>query len=488
MSSFDFDTYLSPFTWRYGSEQMRKIWSETHKRLLWRKIWVTLAEAQKEEGLITTAELEDLKSHQNEVDIDKAHELEKEINHDLMAEIKVFAAQAKIGGGKIHLGATSMDIEDNADAIRQKEALEIIEKNLKELLSFFTEKIKTYKNTVCMAYTHLQPAEPTTLGYRFSFYAQDLLFDLQLLHFVQSMPKGKGLKGAVGTSASYTALFDNHHSGLPSPPAGGDSGVVVNTPPQNDKTEQMEKKIMKKLNINAVTIASQTAPRKIEFFVSMLLCSIAQSLHKFAFDVRLMQSPGFSEWQEPFGKKQVGSSAMPFKRNPVKSEQICSLARLVFSLSEVSRNNASNMLLERTLDDSANRRIYLPEMFLATDSILINAINILKDLIVNEKQIAKNLSLHGPFAATEKIMMEAVKKGGNRQELHEAIRENAIKAYEEMSINDKNSLLNLLEEDPRITKFIPKNEITKLLDPSTHVGLASEKCNEILAEIAKVLR
>lgn len=459
MPKFGFDTYLSPFTWRYGSSKMRQIFSETHKRLLWRKIWVALAEAQLASGLVTKAELDDLKKHQFEIDIEKAHEIEKEIGHDLMAEIKVFASQAIVGGGKLHLGATSMDIEDNADTIRYQEALNIIEKELKILLEAFAEKIKEHKSTVCMAYTHLQPAEPTTLGYRFSLYAQDLLFDIKLLNFVKSNLKGKGLKGAVGTSASYSSLL--HSTGV----------------------QEMEEKVMKELGINAVTIASQTAPRKIEFFVSVLLSSIAQSLYKFAFDVRIMQSPGFGEWQEPFGAKQVGSSAMPFKKNPVKSEQICSLARLVFNLSGTSVDNAAHMLLERTLDDSANRRVYLPEMFLAIDSILTSATVTLEGLKINQNQIEKNLSLHGPFAAAESILMEAVKKGGNRQELHEVLRDLSMQAWEEIEKGKQNPLTKLLISDKRIIRFLTAGEVEKLLNPKTHVSLATSYCEKLLKEM-----
>ena len=495
MSTFDFDTYLSPFTFRYGSEKMRQIWSEIYKRKLWRKIWVALATAQQEEGLITKEELDDLIKHQDSVDIEKAHEVEKEIGHDLMAEIKVFASQAKIGGGKIHLGATSMDIEDNADTMRYQESLTIIEKELRDLLNSFADKIETYKNTVCMGYTHLQPAEPTTLGYRFSFYAQDLLFDLKLLKFVQTNLKGKGLKGAVGTSASYTGLLQqNRHSGPLRPPSreAGQSSSEASLSridsggadaSQNDKSEQMEKDVMETLGIEAVTISSQTGPRKLEFFVGMLLSSIAQTLYKFAFDVRLMQSPGFGEWQEPFGKKQVGSSAMPFKRNPVKSEQICSLARLVFHLSEVSKDNAAHMLLERTLDDSANRRIYLPETFLAVDTILISANAILKDLQINQKQIERNLALHGPFAATERVLIEAVKKGANRQEMHEVLRELSMQAWHGMQNGEENPLTKLLINDKRIMQFLGAAEIKKLLDPKAHIGLAAFYCEKLLKDL-----
>lgn len=456
MKRFDYTSYLSPFTWRYGSDEMKKIWSEVHKRELWRKIWVELAKAQHKEGLISKEELDDLIKHQHEIDIEKSHEIEKEIHHDLMAEIKTYASQAQKGGGKIHLGATSMDIEDNADTIRYHESLEVIEAKAKKLLGAFAKQIEKHKNTLCMAYTHLQPAEPTTLGYRFSFYAQDIVFDIQLLEFVKTQLKGKGLKGAVGTSASYVALLSEK------------------------KAHELEQTVMKQLGIGSVLIANQTVPRKLEYFLSSLLASIAQTLYKFAFDVRLMQSPGFAEWQEPFGKKQVGSSAMPFKRNPIKSEQICSLARFVFQISNVPLENAALMGLERTLDDSANRRVVFPEIFLAIDEILQNSTKIIENLVINHKQIEKNLEKYGPFSATEAILMKAALKGGDRQMLHDAIRENALKAYESMQKNDINNLPELLKKDTRITKLLSKEEIEKLLNPKTHIGLAVKKCDEIL--------
>ncbi len=461
MKSFDFTTYLSPFTWRYGGDAMRAIWSEEHKRQLWRKIWVALARAQEKQGLLSKKEFDDLVAHENDIDIEQSHEIEKDLQHDLMAEIKTYASQAKKGGGKIHLGATSMDIEDNADTIRIKESLEIIEPKLKQLLKSFAKKIDQYKALPCMAYTHLQPAEPTTTGYRFAFYAQDIVFDKKLLDFVKKELKGKGLKAAVGTSASYVSLLDKQ------------------------KAQDLEHDVLQTLSIDAVTIASQTAPRKFEFFVSSFLASLAQSLYKFAFDVRLMQSPLFGEWQEPFGKKQVGSSAMPFKKNPIKSEQICSLARLVFSLSRVPLDNAAHMLLERTLDDSANRRVVLPEMFLATDAILDTATKIVDELVINEKQIEKNLDKFGPFAATESLMMQAVKKGADRQVIHELLREHAMKANEAMSTSDKNPLIQNLLSDKTIQKYLTKEEIKESLHYKTHIGLAVEKCNEFLRSLHK---
>ncbi|MBI2027984.1 MAG: adenylosuccinate lyase [Candidatus Levybacteria bacterium] len=459
MKNFDYSTYLSPFTWRYGSKEMREIWSETYKRKLWRKIWVELAKAQHKYGLLTRSDLDDLIKNKDKINIEKSFEFEKEINHDLMAEIKTYASLAKIGGGKIHLGATSMDIEDNADTIRFKESLSLIEEKLKKLLEEFGKKINIYKDLVCMAYTHLQPAEPTTLGYRFALYAQDILLDMKLLEFVKINLKGKGIKGAVGTSASFVRLLDEK------------------------KTEEMEKTVMENLKIESIEIASQVAPRKIEYFIASFLSGVAQSLHKFAFDVRIMQSPGFSEWQEQFSQKQVGSSAMPFKRNPIISEKVCSLARVIFNLSNISKDNASNMLLERTLDDSANRRIYLPEIFLAADEILITASTILEGLLINKDQIKKNLDKYGPFATTEIVLMKAVKNGADRQEMHEHLRLLSMKAWEELQENGKNRLIEFMKKDNLINKFIKKEEMTGLLNPNKHIGLAPKRCVTLLKKI-----
>ena len=463
MKNFDYSTYLSPFTWRYGSDEMRKIWSEIYKRKLWRKIWIELAKEQSKKGLVSKKELSDLIQYKNDINIDRAHDFEKEIRHDLMAEIKTYASQAKIGGGKIHLGATSYDIEDNADTIRYKESLNLIEEKLKNLLKEFSKKINDYKDLVCMAYTHLQPAEPTTLGYRFSIYAQDIILDLNLLNFVKENLKGKGIKGAVGTSASYARLTD-------------------------EKTaENLEKNIMENLGIETIDIATQIAPRKIEFFISSFLASLAQTLSKFAFDVRIMQSPGFSEWQEPFGEQQVGSSAMPFKKNPVKSEQICSLAKYINNLSNISKENASNMLLERTLDDSANRRVYLPEMFLAIDDILQSTIKIVEGLIINKKNIEKNLNTYGPFAITEAVLMETVKNGANRQDIHELLRNLSLTAWETIQKKGINPLSELIRNHKTINKFIKKEKMKELLDPKKHIGLAPKKCKKILKKIADEL-
>ena len=412
----DFKTFQSPFSWRYGSAEMRSIWSEENKYKIWRRIWVELASAQAEHGLVSSEELEDLKNNQENIDIERIWEIEKDTKHDVVAAIREFAEKAKIGGGKIHAGATSMDIVDNTDTLRIKESLNIVEENLKKLLNEFSILIEKYADTPCMAFTHLQPAEPTTIGYRLSLYAQDLLEDLQFLKFVNSHLKTKGLKGAVGTQASYEKLLGSENA------------------------KNMEQKVMEKLGLDPVLIANQVGLRKADLFVAQLLTSIAQSLYKFAFDLRLMQSPGFGEWQEPFGKSQVGSSAMPFKKNPMKSEQICSLARLVESLSSNAWQNASLSLLERTLDDSANRRVYIPEMFLAIDEMLNSGVKVVSGLIIHEQQVKNNLEKYGPFAATEAILMESVKQDADRQIMHEVLRDTAMTAWNDVQNGKQNPM------------------------------------------------
>jgi len=460
MKTNDYSRYTSPFSWRYGSEKMRQIFSEENKYRLWRKIWVELARAQNKEGLVSKEELVDLEKNQDEIDIDRIWEIEKETKHDVVAAIKEFAEKAKIGGGKIHLSATSMDISDNAETIRIQKALEIMENELIQLLKGFAEKIEKYAKTSCMGYTHLQPAEPTTLGYRLAFYAQDLTLDFALLQFVKENLKSKGIKGAVGTSASFVKLLDLK------------------------KAEEMESGVLENLGLEAFEITNQTSPRKIEVWLGNLLASIAQSLNKFAFDLRILQAPFMNEWMEPFGKSQVGSSAMPFKRNPIKAEQICSLARLVINLSRTTWDNAANQLLERTLDDSANRRVVIPEMFLAIDEIIDTAGNLVEGLNINEIVIAKNLKFFFVFSASESIIIEAVKKGADRQVVHEILREISMKAWEAM--DKAGEMQKLLLENAEIKKYLNAADLKKLLDAKNHIGNAPQKALTLALEIDKL--
>ncbi len=457
MSNIDFSIYQSPFSWRYGSPEMRELFSEINRRITWRKVWVALARSQKKLGLISKSEFADIEKHQNDIDIETAHKFEINLKHDLMAELKTFASQSKVGGGKIHFGATSQDIEDNADILLIKEAIKIVEEKLKTLLLEMSKVIESNKDLVCMAYTHLQPAEPTTLGYRFSFYAQDLLIDLELLNFIKKQVKGKGLKGAVGNAASYYSILE-------------------------DKAENLEKEVLADLGIEAFEVTTQVYPRKLDYLILTLLSSIAASLYKFAFDIRILQSSGFGEIQEPFGDKQVGSSAMPFKRNPILSEKICSLARQITNLSRTAWDNAAHSLLERTLDDSAARRIIIPESFLGIDEILTQAINIVSGMKINKDQIEKNLNKYGPYSASEAVIMQAVKNGADRQALHEIIRDYSMESYK-----NETSLPELLSSDETIKKYLSDKEMKDCLNFSKHTGLASKKSTQMIEKIRKVL-
>ncbi len=466
MSKLDFSNYLSPFTWRYGSEEMRHIFSEENKYKIWRKIWVALARAEHKAGLLSKEELEDLEKHQEDIDIQSILENEKETKHDVVAAIHEFAYKAKTGGGKIHLGATSMDIVDNTDAVRIKEALELIEQKLKKLLSLFSQKIEQYASFPCMGYTHLQPAEPTTVGYRLSFYAQDLLTDFHYLQFVKNQIKGKGMKGAVGTAAAYSSVLD---------------GTSV-TP------ENLEKEIMEELGIDAALVSTQVYPRKYDYLTLSVLSSISSSLAKFAGDIRILQSPSIGEWSEPFGKQQVGSSAMPFKKNPINSEKICSLARFIAALPNVALENATLSYFERTLDDSANKRIIIPEAFLAVDEILKTSEKLIDGLSLNEKKIAFNLSQYASFTATEGILVEAVKNGANRQEMHELLRTISLKAWQDVQEGNANPMIKLLTENIKIKKYVPEEKIRGLLDVSQHIGNAPDRAKQLVNKIKQEVR
>lgn len=462
-AEFTHKTYLSPFTWRYGSDAMRHIWSETHKRRTWRQLWIALAEAQQEIGLTRPEQVADLRAHADEIDIDRAHQIEAEIHHDLMAEVKTYAEQCSVGGGIIHLGATSMDIEDNADALRLRESLDVILTKLTTLLAVLAGQIEQWAGTPVIGFTHLQPAEPTTLGYRLAQYGFDLLTDFQELQRVRDGIRGKGFKGAVGTSASYQELLTAAGS--------------------NWSAARLEEKIMQAINLQPFPVATQTYPRKQDWLILNGLAGLAGSLYKFAFDLRLLQAPSLGEWAEPFGKKQVGSSAMPFKRNPINAENIDSLARLVASLPRVAWDNAAHSLLERTLDDSANRREVFPTAFLATDEILRRATRLIRNMRLDEAAMARNLETYGTFAATERVMMAAAQQGADRQEMHEIIREHSLAAWADISAGKPNPLPARLSTDERITQFLPPEQLLTLLDAAQYVGDAPERARRIAQEI-----
>lgn len=451
----DYTSYLSPFTWRYGTNAMRRLWSEQEKRRLWRKIWVALAEVQAGFGLVSAEQAADLRAHMDEIDIPRALEIEAEIQHDLMAEVRLFAEQCPLGGGIIHLGATSMDIEDNADALRLRAALDLVIESLAALLRLIAGLVEKYADTPLMAFTHLQPAEPTTLGYRLALYGQDLLEDYQALKARRAAIRGKGFKGAVGTSASYADLIGA------------------------ENLDAFEQQLSEKLGLPFYAVAAQVYPRRQDFEVVSALAGLGASLYKFAFDLRLLQSPPLGELGEPFGARQVGSSAMPFKRNPIRAEKIDSLARYLAGLPRLAWDNAAHSLLERTLDDSANRRILLPEAFLATDEILRTAISILKGLRVDEAAMARNLAVYGPFAATERVLMALVKAGADRQEMHERIRGHCLQAWEALRRGEENPLAAALVNDPLMGEYLSGEELSRLMDARVYVGEAPRRARRL---------
>jgi len=462
---FTHETYLSPFTWRYGSDDMRAIWSDANKRRLWRRIWVALADAQRQAGLVSAAQVDDLRAHMTEIDIERAHAIEAEIKHDLMAEVRTFAEQCRVGGGIIHLGATSMDIEDNADALRLRDGLDLLITKLAEFLLVMADLIEREADHVCMAFTHLQPAEPTTVGYRLANYTQDLLADYVTLRRVRAGIRGKGLKGAVGTSASYAELLH----GTEMTPA------------------QMEATVMAALDLQPFTIAHQTYPRRQDWEIVSAISGLGMTLYRLAFDVRLLQSPPFGEWAEPFGSKQVGSSAMPFKRNPINAENMNSLARYLGTLPNVMWDNAAHSLLERTLDDSGNRRVVLPQTFLVADELLKRAKRIITGLRIDDVGMQRNLDVYGVFAATERVLMEGVRNGGDRQELHEIIRENSLQAWEAVRKGEANPLADLLAADERILALIDAATVRALLDATGHIGDAPQRAGQLVAAVRKAI-
>ncbi|MBQ7729378.1 MAG: adenylosuccinate lyase [Spirochaetales bacterium] len=453
---FGFDTFISPLTWRYGSSEMKEIWSERNKRLILRRVWVALAKVQNKAGLVSDEQLADLQAHAEDIDIERALEIEATIHHDLMAEIKTYAEQCKVGGGIIHLGATSMDVLDNADAIRLREAVRLIIARAKELRNTFADQAMRYKDLPCMAFTHIQSAEVTTVGYRLALVVQDLdecISELEGLDI-----RGKGMKGAVGTRASYKCLLDG--SGLSS--------------------EEMDKAVMDELGLTAFEGATQVYPRMQDLRIMHTLDSLSCALAKFALDFRMLQSTAIGEWSEPFGKSQVGSSAMPFKRNPINCEKIDSLCRYVHSLVPGSWDNASLSILERTLDDSANRRLFLPQAFLAMDEVLATAQKVISGMNVHEASIRRNLESYGVFAATERLLMELGRRGADRQAMHEVIRNQSLKAWADVQEGKANPLSVNLSEDPEILRYMSSDEVLRCLDASDYYGDAPKMVTDII--------
>ena len=456
-------TYVSPFTWRYGSAEMREIWSRHQTHLLWRKLWVALAEVESGYGLVSATQIAELNQFAEQLNLDRTDQIEAEIHHDLMAELSVFAEQCQEAGGILHLGATSMDIKDNALVLQQKQALTLLEGKIRQLLIELARLIEEGAELALIAYTHLQPAEPSTLGYRLAQPAQDLLAYYQLLLQFNRDIKGKGFTGAVGSSASFATLF-------------GEQSLPL-----------FQEKMAEKLGLNFFDVVSQTYPRLQDYRLLSLLAGLGAVLYKFAFDLRILQSPGFGELAEPFGEDQIGSSAMPFKKNPIMAEKINSLGRYLAQLPRIAWDNAAHSLLERTLDDSANRRLILPEAFLCADEMLDTSLIILKGLIINEPRIKGNLEDYGPFAATEKLLMLLVKAGADRQKMHGLIRKHSLVSWAAVQREEPNPLMGLLSKDQDIQGFLSAEQIEDCLSGLSYLGDTIKRSRDMASNIKKII-
>lgn len=459
------DRYSSPLCERYASEQMQRIFSAEYKFSHWRKLWISLAEAERDLGLpITQAQIDEMKAHVDDIDFDRAHELEQQVRHDVMAHLLAYGEACPSAKPIMHLGATSCYVGDNTDVIQMRDALLLVRQRLLVAIKAVRDFADKYKSLACLGYTHFQSAQPTTVGKRASLWLQDLVMDLHALDFRLGELSLLGCKGTTGTAASFLELF------------GGDA----------DKAERLDKMIAEKFGFDGtIAVSGQTYTRKVDYNVVSVLCGIAQSAHKFANDVRLLSHE--KELEEPFESKQIGSSAMAYKRNPMRSERMTALCRYVIADSLNPALTASEQWLERTLDDSANRRIALPEAFLATDGILILLANIARGLTVYPQVIARNLRRELPFIATENILMYCVEhKGGDRQELHEAIRMHsfaAAKAVKEQGAD--NDLLQRIAADSRFG--LTGAELDAIVDVKAFVGMAERQTEKYIAEVDKIL-
>ena len=451
------DIYETPLATRYASKEMQYIFSPDKKFKTWRKLWIALAETEKELGLaITDEQIEELKAHAEDINYEDAEAREKQVRHDVMSHVYAYGLQCPKAKGIIHLGATSCYVGDNTDIIIMTEALKLVRKELVNVINELAKFAEKYKALPTLAFTHYQPAQPTTVGKRATLWINDLMMDLGDLNYLISTMKLLGCKGTTGTQASFMELFN------------GDQ----------DKIRQIDKKIAEKMGFEAcVPVSGQTYSRKVDSRVVNVLAGIAESAHKFSNDIRLLQH--MKEIEEPFEKTQIGSSAMAYKRNPMRSERMASLADFVMSDMMNPAFVASTQWFERTLDDSANKRMSIPEAFLAVDGILDLYMNIVDGLVVYEKVIHKHLMAELPFMATENIMMDAVKLGGDRQELHERIRELSMQAGARVKQEGKdNNLLELIAADPMF--HVTCEQLEKNLDPAKYTGRAEQQVEEYL--------
>ena len=446
------DRYVSPLSERYASKEMQYIFSPDMKFRTWRRLWIALAETEKELGLnITQEQIDELKAHKDDINYDVAKERERQVRHDVMSHVYAYGVQCPKAKGIIHLGATSCYVGDNTDIIVMAEALKLVQKKLVNVIAERSKFADKYKEQPTLAFTHFQPAQPTTVGKRATLWTQEFLMDLEDLEYVMGTLKLLGSKGTTGTQASFLELFE------------GDQETI-------DKIDPM---IAEKMGFkNCYPVSGQTYSRKVDTRVLNILAGIAASAHKMSNDIRLLQH--LKEVEEPFEKSQIGSSAMAYKRNPMRSERIASLSRYVMVDALNPAITSATQWFERTLDDSANKRLSIPEGFLAIDGILDLCLNVVDGLVVYPKVIEKHMMAELPFMATENIMMDAVKAGGDRQELHERIRELSMEAGRTVKVEGKdNDLLERIAADPAFNLTI--DELRKSMEPSRYVGRAKEQ-------------
>ena len=456
------DRYVSPLSERYASKEMQYIFSPDMKFRTWRKLWIALAETERELGLnITQEQIDEMKAHADDINYDVAKERERQVRHDVMSHVYAFGVQCPKAKGIIHLGATSCYVGDNTDIIVMTEALKLVRKKLVNVVAELSKFAAQYKDQPTLAFTHFQPAQPTTVGKRATLWTQEFLMDLEDLEYVLGTMKLLGSKGTTGTQASFLELFD------------GDQETI-------DKIDPM---IAEKMGFRSCyPVSGQTYSRKVDTRVLNILAGIAASAHKMSNDIRLLQH--LKEVEEPFEKSQIGSSAMAYKRNPMRSERIASLSRYVMIDALNPAITSATQWFERTLDDSANKRLSVPEGFLAIDGILDLCLNVVDGLVVYPKVIEKRLMSELPFMATENIMMDAVKAGGDRQELHERIRELSMEAGKNVKVEGKdNNLLELIAADPAFNLTL--EDLQKSMDPSRYTGRAKEQTEAFIANVVQ---
>ena len=454
------DGYISPLSTRYASREMQYLFSDNNKFRTWRKLWIALAKAERQLGLdITQAQIDQLESHADDINYDVAEAREKQVRHDVMSHVYAYGQQCPDAEAIIHLGATSCYVGDNTDVIILRDAARLVLRKSAQVLRNLAAFADKYKDLPCLAYTHLQPAQLTTVGKRATLWMNELVMDMENLEYQVSALGLRGVKGTTGTQASFMELFD------------GDE----------EKVKALEKLVAEQVGFDKwVPVSGQTYSRKVDAYFLGALSGIAQSACKFATDLRLLQS--FEEMEEPFEKSQIGSSAMPYKRNPMRSERICALSRYVIQDAVNPAMTAATQWFERTLDDSANRRIAVAEAFLAVDAILEIYINVTAGLVVYDRVVRRRVMEKLPFMATEDIMMEAVKRGGNRQELHEALREHSHAAARRVKVEGgANDLIDRIAADPLFP--LSRQEIEAQMDPQRYVGRAPGQVTEFLSGV-----